>query len=529
MASNIKNVPSMLTMVHGYTPFTPDAGIFCGGYQGPLYPNPSTFVIPGFSFDTSLYQNPVATPYTMAASGDDPYDSGFGIGNPGINYRNPGHILGILDTYGRMSYGLSIIKASRDALESFSITPGVTINLPLLKFVDGTFDGTISNITINLSNLYPIYTEIPSDYLNAFVEDGELVLNPRTGEPFVFGGTKHTPTSTNIDLETLFRNVSLESYYGLAEIYQGFYSSLANQAFNLESQVVIELTSDGPWGTENTLISSLPNPINDNSNFPQGDNSTIFVEDAGFFGEYEYLNKCKSMSVSDSLKLMTGSTLFHKANDIQYEYRSLTELNSVINVLPVQINGLKYYYTIDTSSSPRPSWDSAGGIVYVSYLICDIVLNTFQKDNIEISVDGNITTIDDINSPLNHRNVSRQVSFINSLTNKFGWDRKWYDLDDNIVQSIENQDNFYISKTLQDGVPPEASSVFDILPTSTDFSFTKTHIIGNGLHTIRSRIIVKSKVLIDIGQPFFNGYEQLTLNLNINGGNVNLLTSFIQL
>jgi len=528
MAINIKDSPSILTMVHGYTPFTPDAGIFCGGYQGPLYPNPSTFIIPDFEFSTLLFQNPVATQYTMLNTGDV-YDSGFGPGNPGIHYGNPGHLLGILDTFWRMSYGLAVIDAARNSSEAFSITPAVEIIIPLLKFTDGTFDGTISTVTIDRSDLYPAFSEIPSDYLGAFVEDGELVLNPRTSEPFVFGGAKHAPSVTPINLELLFRNVSLDSYYGLPEIFQGYYSNLADYADDFAGQITVELTSDGPWGTDGSLIADLPNPIDDPVDFPTGDNDTVFVEDAGLYGEYEYLNKCKSLSVLESLRLMTASTAFHKPNEIQYEYRSLTELNSVTNLLPIQMNGLKYYYTLDTAAFPRQSWTLAGGIVYVSYAICDVCINTFQKDSINLSFDADITTIDDIASILNHRNVSRQFKFIYSMTNKFGWDRKWYNLTDNTESSEESQENFYISQTLDNGVPPDALGEFPILPTSTDFSFSKNFEVGNGLHTIRARMIVKSKVLIDVGQPFFNGYEQLTLNLNITGANVNLSSNFVQL
>jgi len=528
MASNIIDMPAVLTMVNGYTPFTPDAGIFCGGYQGPLYPNPSTFFLPGLIFNTLPFQGMVASPYTMKNTGDV-YDSGFGVGNPGINYLNPGHLLGIMDTFFRMSYGLGVIESARDASESFTADPSIDMTFPFLKFTDGTFDGGRNQVTISRLNLYPTYSEIPSNYLSAFVDDGTLALNPRTDEPFVFDGTKHQPSVSAIDLELLFRNVSTDSYYGLPEIFQGYFSNLYTSAQELETKVDIELTSDGPWGIDGTLISDLPNPIEDPDDFPTGDNDTVFAEDAGLFGEYGYSNQCKALSVADSLKLMTGLSVFHKPNDIQYEYRSLTELNSVVNVLPVQINGLKYYYTLDTAAFPRQSWTLAGGIVYTSYIICDVCFNTFQLDNIEISVDGDISTIDDITSTLNHRNVARQVKLITSVTNKFGWDRKWYGVEDNIQQDVQSQENFYISQTLNNGVPPDALVPFPLLTTSTDFDLTKTIEIGNGLHAVRARIIVKSKVLIDVGQPFFNGYEQLNLNLNITGENVNLSTSFVQL
>ena len=85
----------MSLALQGYNPFQPDMGILCGGYQGPLYPQPTTLSYPGF--DPYLYTDPIASTYTM----DKGY-TGLNIGDPGIDYKNPGHILGLLDTFSRM-------------------------------------------------------------------------------------------------------------------------------------------------------------------------------------------------------------------------------------------------------------------------------------------------------------------------------------------------------------------------------------------------------------------------------------------
>lgn len=525
MATPIGNAPSVLTMINGYTPFTPDAGIFCGGYQGPLYPNPSTFIIPEFVFDVLPFQNPVATAYTMKNTGDV-YDSGFGIGNPGIKHRNPGHILGIIDTFGRMSYGLGIIKAARQGIQSFDIDPVADISLPFTKLLS---TGGSSPVTIGSSNLYPAYSEIPSDYLKRFVVNQILVLDPRTAEPYVFDGAKNVPDTAEIGLEFLFRNVLSRSYIGLPESLRAYFSILTQEADNFNTQTVLTLTSNRLGGTGGQLLVDLPNPIEDVAVFPTGDNTAVFLEDADLYGPYEYINKCKSLSVLDSLKLMTGTSEFHQINETKYEYRSLTELNSVINILPVQINGLKYYYTIDTASNTYPSYDLVGGIVFVSYFICDICINTFQKKTISIDFTANITSQDDVTSALNHRNVLRQFLFSHSLTNKFSWDRKWFGLPDKTESGTESQSNFYISQSLKNGFPPDAADQsFATLPTTTNFNRGGTFTPEDGLNTIRARIIVKSKALIEFGQPTVNGYEQLNLDLNINGENIALSVPFTQ-
>jgi hypothetical protein len=526
MAVNLGDSPVILTLIKGYGPFTPDAGIFCGGYQGPLYPNPTTFVIPDFIFNLRPYMDSSPTRYTMQNTGDV-YDSGFDKGDPGIKYGNPGHLLGILDTFGRMSYGLGVIKAARQGIESFDIQPVQDINIPFTKLITLT---TTQDVTIGLADIYPAYSEIPTKYLIGFVVDGELILDPRTSEPYVFGGTKYSPDTNEINFDSLFNNLLLRSYVGIPETFREYFSILANNANDFNLQEAVTLSSDQLGGTPGQLIVDLPNPIEDVDVFPTGDNSTVFPEDADFFGEYEYINECASMSVSNSLKALTGISSFHQNTETNYEYRSLTELNSVINILPVQINGLKYYYTIDTSSATYPSYPLNGGIVYVSYCICDICFTTFQKDIITINCSANIETIDDVLDNFSHKNVLRQFLVSHSVTNNFSWDRKWFDISSEDSSDITSEDNFYISESLDDGLEPDADPGFDILPVSNDFSSNLVLPIGDGSHTVRVRIIIKSKVLTDFGQPDgINGYEQLTLGLTINSANINISKDFVQL
>lgn len=540
MSTQILNSPVLLTLVNGYTPFTPDAGIFCGGYQGPLYPNPTTFIIPDFKFDVVPFQNPVATAYIMKNTGDV-YDSGFGIGNPGIKYRNPGHILGILDTFCRMSYGLGIIQAARQGIESFDINPIIDIVLPFKK-INSVGPGGVVDITRGFSDLYPAYSEIPSDYLKQFVVDQILVLDPRTDEPYIFGGTKCIPNTNKIDLELLFDKILLRSYVGLPEIFRTFFTDLNSSISDFNNQKIVQLSFDGPWGKEGTLIADLPNPLEDLPEWlidSRANNIEVFADDAGYLDgdgiphKYNYINQCTTIAVPQAKKILTGNEDFHQNSETVYEYRSLTELNSVINLLPIQTHALQYYYTTDyQDGSLPPTFDRPGGIVFVSYLICDICFTTFQKDEISISVTSEINNLDRslifnyFATDILTFNSERQFLFASSVTNKFAWDRKWFGIEDN-EQTETFEDGVFTTKYYDNFALGWTQDFIE----SSPFSANRTLVVGDGAHTIRGRIILKSKCAMDatfgIHSPFFTfNFEQLKLDLNITIGSLTSTHSF---
>jgi len=534
MSTQILNSPVLLTLVNGYTPFTPDAGIFCGGYQGPLYPNPTTFIIPDFKFNVIPFQNPVATAYTMKNIGDV-YDSGFAIGDPGIKYRNPGHILGILDTFCRMSYGFGIIQAARQGIESFDISPIIDIVLPFKK-INSVGPGGIIDITRGLSNLYPAYSEIPSDYLKQFVVSQTLVLDPRTSEPYIFDGAKHVPNTNKIDLELLFDKVLLRSYIGLPESLRIFFNNLSSSINDFNNQKIVQLSSDGPWGTAGTLIADLPNPMDDLDQWvldSLANNTTVFPEDADFIDvvKYNYINKCTTIAAPQAKKILTGNEDFHQNSETVYEYRSLNELNGVINLLPIQTHKLQYHYTLDLDGVAPPEFDRVGALVFMSYLICDICFTTFQKDEISISITSEINNLDRslifnyFTTDVLTFNSERQFLFASSITNKFAWDRKWFGIEDN-EQTETFADGVFTTKYLIPG-PGWTQNFIE----SSPFSSNRTLVVGDGAHTIRGRIILKSKVAMDsffdTGNPIVQfGYEQLKLNLNISVGDLTLVHSF---
>jgi len=519
MAISILDSPTIFTCVHGYNPFTPDAGIFCGGYQGPMYPNPMTLILPDIDFDPKQFQRAMATPYIMKNTGD--IYEGIGVGNPSINYRNPGHILGIMDTYGRMSYGIGIIKAARDEELGSTITPPVTITLNLLKLGP---DLHSSPATLTFDNLYPSFSEKPSDYLDAFTDGDSLLLDPREDEPYIFTGTKHQPIVNLIDMQSIFLNILTRSYYGIPETFQEAMSGLVDTASDFNNDIVIELTTDGLGGTIGQQVDSLPNPIDDMSQIDQPASPVIeFLSDD--LGQYEYKNKCNAINVVDALKITTGEDQFHPAINNTYEYRTLTELNSVINILPVQTHALKYVFEADTTNT---IWPLVSCAYYVQYFICDICINTFQKGSITIGGNARITSLEsDLSSPLLLTHVERQFLLSTSLTNKFTWDRAWFGLDEINTTSILEQNNFYLSEAIEDDTIAIAPGLdYDLLTPFTDFGFNKSFNVGDGAHSIRTRIIAKSKVLSFFGQPTVNGHELLELTLNIDGINFNLTYNF---
>jgi hypothetical protein len=520
--SAYSNLKSMFLAINGYHPFSPDAGIFCGGYQGPLYPNPTKLIAPETGFNPLTFQNPDATPYRMASSGDA-YYPGLGIGNPGINYRNPGHLLGIIDTFGRMSYGLSVLKAARDLSISSQIDPSVNINIPLLKFTEGTFDGAIDPIQMSLSDIYPAYSEIPSDYLRTFIESEELVFNPRTNEPFVFGGEKYKPNTNNINLELLFRNVSLESYQNLPELFQQYFQDMvtfANQmeltSENRNEWFARFLLIDSPLpgtqfydaigsllffdSTAPRIVSLLNNPVEEPLDFGNG-----------YSGD-GYTNKLEVLTREEALTLMTGENQFHNINNNQYEYRSLTELNSVIDIIPIQTHAFQW----DGLISSIPDTLNPLGITrtFFSVSFTDVILNIIGNINIpQITINGNIRMIKESTGgnigPFTiapaEMALQRNMAVSTSHTNAFTWDKSWFGVD---RMPSYNETSYETQNYEQQFFTGSAPDTVEIPITQFDFSHTFTLRPGN--NCIRLRLITQYIA------THFVLFETTVIDLNTN-------------
>ena len=589
--------PAIISLVNGYIPFMPDAGIYCGGYQGPLYPNPLVFK-DGLNINLYLEARyPIALDYIMKNDGDI-YNSGFPKGCPGIEYTNPGHLLGLIDTYTRMLYGLGIIKLAREGHLGFNISPIINVeNIPAKRL------GGNNDTGIKISDIYPESSEIPSDYLKGFIDiDGNLILDPKTNLPFIFTD-KYKPSTGKINWKNLFLNVDLNSYFGIPEFFENIINAVHESISDFNEKKIIDLDPEqAPWST-NGLVDSLPNPIIDPAIFPHGlENLDENLPSGGFYGlsnygQLQYLTKSHVLNSQQSLKLMTGSENFHRINipgdpTTKYEYRSLNELNSFINTVPIQTHGMKYNVNIETVgggspvfigktnyyntshaqylallasspncavSAPDGFWEPmcelvgkkegvrcsfallcfdqlehgvyttfpyVGGVLYTSFFITDICFTTLINNPVTINVTGKFIANEDINGTFFPRqNLLRQMIVKSSQTNRFIWDRKWYDLENEEDISVKTIDEFMVSPGILNAVP-ELESV--LMTQESEFLESIILPAHDYSRTIRTRIIIKSRVLTDSSQPLFQGYENISLQLNIETGGSNILYNYEQ-
>ena len=246
---NLPDNKVMSLALHGYNPFQPECGIFCGGYQGLLYPNPTTLSYPGF--DSYQYLESIASEYTP-----DTQYTGLGVGNPGIDYKNPGHILGLVDTFGRMSYGIGMLLAIHGG-GGDSFGPVTTISIPMVSLTENTIFG--------IGDIYPAISEIPSDWMDSFeiLSNGRVVPDPRPFTSFSAGGG-HSPIFNPLDAETfnsLFANKTILSYYGMPQYLRAVIETLSSAAAQLVDKTELEFTLNSPHIFDNYahLTNFFPN------------------------------------------------------------------------------------------------------------------------------------------------------------------------------------------------------------------------------------------------------------------------------
>lgn len=506
--SAYSNFPTVFLMINGYHPFNPDAGIFAGGYQGPLYPNPTSLILQDSVFDSSQYREPHPTPYTMKNTPD--FYEGIGIGNPGIDYGNPGHLLGLLDTYCRMSYGLNILKAARDSstlLAGFG--PAVIISIPLLTpfyASAGILDHT---------NIYPSYSEEPDKYIENFIVGGELAFDPRTDEPFIFT-SPYSPSVEKIDFNLLFQNIGLNSYYDLPELFQQYFQDMVDfvslfQVTNPAGNDVYEtIMPDRTEWCVNFLLGDSPSVgsiFNDEYHslflFEPTVPSIIGHLDAGVLtreltlgGTYSrdiYTTKTEVLTREEALLLMTGGEEFHKVNENQYEYRSLTELNSVIDIIPIQTHTFQFEDRFKDIIPPiQPN---TGVNAFFSISITDVILNIIGNINIpSITIDGNVRMIKEASSipgqtgpffvtaPGNVA-IQRNIGVSTSHTNIYSWDKAWFG--PGFIEPY-NETSYEDQEFTLDVV-----GGLNISPPISQFDFSHTFDLTPGNNCIRFRLMTQ--------------------------------------
>lgn len=514
---NLPDNKLMSLALQGYNPFQPDVGIFSGGYQGILYPNPTTIAYP--NFDSYAYTDPTISSYTPAAN-----YNGLGIGNPGIDYKNGGHILGLLDTFARMSYGiacwLSIIAG-----ENTPGIPSVNITLPLKNF-------EWENSPIGMSDIYPAYSEVPSDWINGFEvsANGKVTPDPRNTGGFPTPGGGHTPTTTIIDAEALnilFGNKLIFSYLGMPQYFRTVIEDLANAAYGLTEKAELEFT------------------LTDHADYFNNYSHQVFYHSQppdshyGFNSAGTLYAQCAVVSPTVALKILNGTTEYHNGTDGQNEYRSLTELNSVINLIPLQMVGATFW--TDTKGY-RETIDGEGGITYeiddqtgrtisvASIMIADFVINISDippdpedPEPGTVTIAGTATVhslITDptamyftetrrylpspINSPDpgpivtiiwgNSQHVKKEISIDISATNNFTWDKAWLggeEINDSEHFPEDSSDGYDNQTTINGGSSEVGYELLD--QSDLEVTFSKEITLGAGCTSIRLRAFMKNR------------------------------------
>lgn len=429
----------------GYNPFRPDVGIFCGGFQGPLYPNPTALLLDELSsFNPIQFQDVIPIVYEL-----NQY-VGLGKGIPGIKIRNPGHFFGIMDTFFRMSYGLKILDTLRKAETDVS-NPIIDIIIPLILLQ--TVGTSVERVgtEFNISELYPKLTEIPSDYIASFDVDNPI----------------HTPVS-NLD-DTMFdilKDVTFkEGYINLVETLRTALQDLQVEAQKFETRKHYFLTS------ASSIVGRDPlwHPLSQFETFTLAGSSPQFITSAIANRVGTYLSEHTSLSVNTAIKQINQDGEFHGEVDPQVgllDYRSVTELNGVINLLPVQIHArsdhfvgpLVDIFAADTVSSLARFW-----------VIMSLNLNITAQTESSVTITGKM------NLDVNNHNItmwaaSRDTAVISQtnecvagsfqsilignegrafikhkiitnikVTNDFTWDKVWFGLPDTTFEASDEK------------------------------------------------------------------------------------------
>jgi len=510
LIENNKLITIALKDIH---PFNVDAGIFCGSYPGPLYPQPTTLVANGLGidFDPYLYQKIPPNRYKM----DSDY-TGLGIGNPGINYRNPGHLLGLMDTFARMSYGLNIIKKTRLFVPSSNIDPIINFQLPTLDL-----RGNLSPISI--SNIYPFYTEIPSAYID------NISINTSTGrlDPIYSIGNPYTPLVS--DGETaleLFSDKVILSYQTIPQ----FFMDLISYFYSVAQEFSQETSANFQFLNAHNFINYAPIPGQASPVlYDTGEGGDLVATEAIIIPSLQVKHKCEVLDPLKALQIFDGDTEYRRGrSSVLHEYRSLTQLNSVVNLVPVQTvasrleteikhsigvsvggNPIEYFVTDNTDRSfshvsfiisefilnislAKPSTISIGSFYNMQTPISNVNnYTTILRSQVrtELPLLGACTLVETSFDPM-HR-FTKTINVTYSLTNKFSWDRSWFGLPQT-SETYNETDSFSSGGII---------SLADLSPDPLSGNFNKTINIPAGHHILRIKHVLQNNYLIGSSNP----------------------------
>lgn len=390
--------------LHGRYPFRPDIQVYAGGFQGPLYPNPTTLILP--DKDPIPFQIDKPTAYTM-----NKY-TGLSEFNPGINYRNPGHLLGLLDTFSRMAYGLHIMEGMTIGEDNNS--PLIPIELPdMIKTLDLGQGKTSRELeTLSSIDIYPAFAELPGDYADLL--------------PFI--GGEHTPSVASIDFG-LFGEWWTESYRLTVAKFRELLNTLlstfiSTRTFNITTNI-----------DPSDFLEDL-DPVNsiDFIAPPGGSRSINGNQFAGLTVNNDIIFSYSTVlaSVGQALKMINGTdeAVFHgNATETgQLDYRSLTELNAVTNLVPIQGYLYRGIWRADDPPSTFVIHQMLVGWLNGNLNIVNLTGQTEQvriHGNIKIEIGNgeNISALD-----IGTVFMGKDMAIFMRVTNEFCWDRTWFNL-----------------------------------------------------------------------------------------------------
>ncbi len=534
----IANLSQELIM-WGFVPFMPQLGIYCGGFQGPLYPNPTTLVLQSIrdQIEPLDFRDEAPTAYVLNAY------VGLGKGNPGIDYRNPGHTLGLLDTFLRMSYGLNVIKGIRESVDNRS---------PIIdtEFKKRTAKDYLLKV-FNNNDLYPSLSEVPTDYIEGIdIIFSDIIKSNgkdmKNIELEIEDENKlHIPIANEITFSTLFDDVHTDSYFDMILPLRKLFSNLLDEVQSLENIVFINFDSTPTREIPSSLRVGVPTAI---SPFSEGA-GTLGLQTSPGVGETinstssktQYFNTNKAISgpinLNTGVEIINNKALefFNKNGKLNHtseikdsngdlislimSHQSLAELNAVMNILPIQINGYKSTLFVNKTIGDQNRFD----IEFVVNVVCDLILNlnhdSSNDGTININGDasfswqgGGFDSIADLEA-LNRRFF---IKIIN--TNKFIWDRPWFELSQFEDKFTDEKKNSF---ELEPGSPPDLN-----------FTFNEDVDIKTGGNSVIVRLYGTSAAGAnnnfedsDPNTLISNGGDELTINISAKDDSGNTIVS----
>ena len=534
----IANLSQELIM-WGFVPFMPQLGIYCGGFQGPLYPNPTTLVLQSIrsQIEPLDFRDEIPTSYTLNAY------VGLGKVNPGIDYRNPGHILGLLDTFLRMSYGLNVIKGVRESADNRS---------PIIEtdFKKRTAKDYLLQV-FNQDDLYPSLSEVPTNYIegidtifsNIILSYGEVTKNIES--EIENTNQLHIPIANEITFSSLFNDVHTDTFFDMILPLRKLFSNLLDEAQSLENIVVIDFDSAPTRATPSSFGVGVPTAV---SPFGEGGGSLGFQTSPNIgetinstSSKTRYFNTNKA--ISGPINLNTGVEninnkaleLFNQNGKLNHvseikdgngklisvvmSHQSLTELNAVMNILPIQINAYKSTLLVNKTIGEQSRFD----IEFVVNVICDLILNLNHDSSNDgkININGNASFSwqgGGFDSVANLETLNRRffIKIIN--TNKLIWDRPWFELP-------QFEDKFTDEKKNSFGPAPGS-------PPDLNFTFNEDVDIKTGGNSIIVRLYGTSSAGAsnnfedsDPNTLVSNGGDELTIDVSAKDDSGNTIVS----